>query len=207
MTIRAVLWDMGGVILRTEDSSGRRRWEQRLGLAPGELAKIVFDGEGSRKAVVGRGTEDDIWTWVLGRLGLPESERHALAADFFSGDRMDQRLVGFIRSLRPRVKTGMITNAWPNVRNYLENEWHVADAFDRIVISAEVGLIKPDPRIYRMALEGLGVLPGEAVFVDDMPENITGAEAVGMHGIRFLTPDQAISEVRDLLGSPPPPTA
>jgi putative hydrolase of the HAD superfamily len=199
MTIRAVLWDMGGVILRTEDSSGRRRWEQRLGLAPGELAKIVFDGEGSRKAVVGRGTEDDIWTWVLGRLGLPESERQMLAADFFSGDRVDRRLVGFIRSLRPGVKTGMITNAWPNVRQYLENEWHVADAFDRIVVSAEVGLIKPDPRIYRLALEALAVAPGEAVFVDDMPENIVGAEAVGMHGIRFVSPDRAMSDVRALL--------
>jgi len=201
MTIRAVLWDMGGVILRTEDPSGRRQWEQRLGLTPGELAEIVFDGEGSREAVVGRGTEDEMWTLVLARLGLPESERQALVADFFRGDRVDQRLVDFIRSLRPAVKTGMITNAWPNVRHYLKDEWHVADAFDHIVVSAEVGLIKPDPRIYQLALDGLGVAPGEAVFVDDMPENIAGAEALGMHGVRFLTPDQAIGDVRALLGS------
>jgi len=109
--------------------------------------------------------------------------------------------VDFIRSLRPAVKTGMITNAWPNVRHYLKDEWHVADAFDHIVVSAEVGLIKPDPRIYQLALDGLGVAPGEAVFVDDMPENIAGAEALGMHGVRFLTPDQAIGDVRALLGS------
>ncbi len=204
MTIRAVLWDMGGVIIRTEDLSGRRKWEERLGLAPGELARIVFDGEGSRKAVVGLGNEDEMWNWVMGRLALPEAERQALVADFFSGDRVDHRLVDFIRSLRPGVKTGMITNAWPNVRHFLEDEWHVADAFDHIVVSAEAGIIKPNPRIYHLALGGLGVAASEAVFVDDMPENVDGAKAVGMRGIQFLAPEQAIRDVRALLSSSAP---
>src|SRR3989304_291753 len=102
MTIRAVLWDMGGVILRTEDPSGRRQWEQRLGLTPGELAEIVFDGEGSREAVVGRGTEDEMWTLVLARLGLPASERQALVADFFRGARVGQRPRASARRPRPR---------------------------------------------------------------------------------------------------------
>jgi putative hydrolase of the HAD superfamily len=199
MTIRAVFWDMGGVILRTEDHSGRERWEKRLGLTPGELARIVFDGEGSRKAVLGQGTEDELWGWVLARLGLPESERGSLIADFFGGDRIDQRLADFVRGLRPALKTGMITNAWPNVRRFLENEGHVADAFDLIVVSAEEGLIKPDPRIYRLALDRLGVAAGDAVFVDDMEENVAAARAVGMHGIRFVGADQAIAEVRELL--------
>jgi putative hydrolase of the HAD superfamily len=78
----------------------------------------------------------------------------------------------------------------------------VAEAFDHIVVSAEVGLIKPDPRIYRLALDGLGVSSEEAVFVDDMAENITGAEAVGMRGVRFLNPDQAMADVWQLLRSP-----
>jgi putative hydrolase of the HAD superfamily len=190
---------MGGVILRTEDQSGRKRWEERLGLPPGELSRLVFDGEASRKAVVGRASEDDIWSWVLARLGLPESERQALIDGFFGGDKVDDRLVAFIRGLRPAFKTGMITNAWPNVRHHLENEWHVGDAFDLIVISAEEGIVKPDPRIYRLALERLGVAPGESVFVDDMEENIAGAQAVGMQGIRFEGPEQAIYAVREVL--------
>lgn len=201
MKIKSVVWDMGGVILRTEDSSGRERWEKRLGLGPGSLANIVFDGHGSRLAVVGEATDEEVWSWVLERLGLPETERQALIADFFGGDRVDRRLVGFIRGLRPEVATGMITNAWPNVRRFFEHEWKIADAFDSLVISAEVGLMKPDARIYRLALADLGVEPGEAVFVDDMPENIEGAQAVGMHGIRFVTPEQAMGEVRELLGS------
>jgi putative hydrolase of the HAD superfamily len=200
MTIRAVLWDMGGVILRTEDESGRKRWEDRLGLPPGELSRIVFDGEASRKAVLGRASEDEIWGWALARLGLPESEREAFIEGFFGGDRVDERLVAFIRSLRPALKTGMITNAWPNVRRFLENDCHVADAFDQIVVSAEEGIVKPDPRIYHLALERLGVAPGEAAFVDDMQENVAGAQAVGMVGIRFEGPDQAITAVRELIG-------
>jgi putative hydrolase of the HAD superfamily len=200
MTIRAVFWDMGGVILRTEDESGRRRWEERLGLPPGELSRFVFDSEVSREAVAGRASEDEIWAWVLARLGLPESERRALIEGFFGGDRVDERLVAFIRSLRPAFKTGMITNAWPNVRRFLEDECHLADVFDHIVVSAEEGMVKPDPRIYRIALERLGVAPGEAVFIDDMEENIAGAQAVGMHGIRFEGSEQAITAVQELIG-------
>jgi putative hydrolase of the HAD superfamily len=200
MTIRAVFWDMGGVILRTEDESGRRRWEERLGLPSGELSRLVFDSEVSRKAVAGRASEDEIWAWVLARMGLPESERRALIEGFFGGDRVDERLVAFIRSLRPAFKTGMITNAWPNVRRFLEDECHLGDAFDHIVVSAEEGMVKPDPRIYRLALERLGVAPGEAVFIDDLEENIAGAQAVGMHGIRFEGPEQAITAVQELIG-------
>ena len=72
--IRAVLWDLGGVILRTFDSSGRRSWEQRLGLPPNGLARLVFDGEAGRLATLGKASTDEVWTWVLGQLGLPQEE-------------------------------------------------------------------------------------------------------------------------------------
>ncbi|MCJ7707099.1 MAG: HAD family phosphatase [Anaerolineales bacterium] len=200
MSIRAIIWDLGGVLLRTEDGSARLRWEERLGLQPGSLERLLFDNEVAQQASVGLATADQVWTWLLRRLDLPESDRQALVDGLFGGDRVDPVLMAYIRGLRPAHKVGMITNAWSEIRVALENEWHIADAFDPLVISAEVGLVKPDPRIYRLALERLGVPPEEAVFIDDFEVNVAGARAVGMMAIRFCSVYQALEDLEALLG-------
>ncbi len=197
--IRAVIWDLGGVLVRTEDWTPRARWEQRLGLEPGALSRLVFEGEASRMASIGRANTADVWRWVCRRLEIPEQEWSTLERDFWSGDRVDMEIIAFIRGLRPRIASGLLSNAWPSLRQALEEHWRIADAFDHIVISAEAGLVKPDPLIYHLALQGLGVLPQEAVFIDDFIENVEGARAVGMHAIHFRSPQQALGEVRSLL--------
>lgn len=198
--IRAVFWDLGGVIVRTHDWSGRTHWEKQIGLQPHELERIIFSGEMGKRAAIGQANSDDVWKWVLNHLGLPESDRHSLQRDFFDGDKVDEELVSFIRSLRPTYLTGMISNAWPEGRHWLENEWRIADAFDHIVISAEVGMAKPDPRIFHLALDGLEVTPRESVFIDDFEENIKAARKVGLHAILFRDPEETVSELRQLLG-------
>jgi putative hydrolase of the HAD superfamily len=109
--------------------------------------------------------------------------------------------VDFLRSLRPRYKTALLSNAWGNLREVLDREWHVLDAFDQVIISAEVGLMKPDERIFSLALERLGVTPGEAVFVDDFAHNVEAARLVGLHAIHFRNAEQARAEVEQLLDS------
>jgi epoxide hydrolase-like predicted phosphatase len=196
---RAVFWDIGGVIVRTHDWSGRSRWEKQIGLQPHELERIVFSGAMGKQASVGQASADDVWTWVLDHLGLPESDRHSLKHDFFDGDKVDEELVAFIRSLRPSYLTGVISNAWPETRRWLENEWLIADAFDQIVISAEVGVAKPDPRIFHLALDGLEVTPKESVFIDDFDANVKAAREIGIYSIFFRDPEQTIEELRKLL--------
>jgi epoxide hydrolase-like predicted phosphatase len=198
----AVVWDLGGVIVRTLDWGGRSRWEKRAGLSPHELEQIVFRGEMGVRAALGQANSDDVWTWVLQRLGFPKSERTAIERDFFSGDQVDNDLISFIRSLRPEYKTGIISNAWPELRHWLEVDWRIADAFDHIVISAEVGVLKPDPLIYHLALNGLGVAPNETIFIDDLIENVVGALDIGMQAIHFRTTEQVTSELQALLDLP-----
>jgi putative hydrolase of the HAD superfamily len=82
--------------------------------------------------------------------------------------------------------------------------WKFADAFDEMVISAEVGLVKPDPRIYQLAVDRLGVAPADAVFIDDFSRNVEGAQAVGLHAIHFRNPQQARRELEDLLNGSRP---
>lgn len=199
MTVRAVYWDLGGVLLRTHDRSGREHWRQRLGLAPGALERRVFEGETAVRATLGQADESQIWSDLARGFGLSDGERDRLAADFFAGDKVDHDLIAYIRSLRPRLKTGMISNAWPEIRRFLEQEWRIADAFDTLVLSAEVGLAKPDPAIYRLALDRLQVEPPQAVFVDDFEVNVVGARTLGMQAILFRTPEQARADLEQLL--------
>ncbi|MGB9592606.1 MAG: HAD family hydrolase, partial [Anaerolineae bacterium] len=163
MSIKAVIFDMGGVLLRSENEDGRRKWEQRLGLAEGELAEIVFNSPVSQKATVGLATDEDVWAHVAGRFGLDGETLRQLRRDFWSGDRADAELAQFLRSLRPRYRTAILSNAWPGARRALTERWNLADAVDEMIISAEEGVAKPDPAIYHIALRRLGVRPDEAV--------------------------------------------
>jgi putative hydrolase of the HAD superfamily len=197
--VRAVLWDFGGVLVRTEDPAHRRGWEQRLGLFPGDLPRLVFDGEASQRAMVGQGSSDDVWRWVGLQLALRPRQLAVLRKDFFRGDRIDQSLVGRIRSLRPGRRTALISNAWPDLRPFLTSRYPLADAFDTIVISGEEGVAKPAPEIFHRTLGRLGVPPSEAVLVDDMETNVAAARELGLRGIQFRSADQAWGELEQLL--------
>jgi HAD superfamily hydrolase (TIGR01509 family) len=197
--VTMVFWDLGGVILRTQNPERRRAWEVRLGLAEGDLARIVFDGPTSVEAMLGRASAEDVWASVGSRLGLTPVDRDRLRADFFAGDRIDEELMSFVRGLRPRARVGLISNAWPEVRRLLETTWGIADAFDPLVLSAEVGLVKPNGQIFHLALERAEVQPSHAVFVDDFLENVDAALTLGMGGVLFRTSSQAQEDVEGLL--------
>jgi epoxide hydrolase-like predicted phosphatase len=198
MTIRAVFFDLGGVIIRTEYQAPRELLAERLNMTYEDLNRIVFESDTSRKASIGAITTDGHWAAVTRRLGRPASETSTLRADFFAGDVIDRGLLDFIRKLRPRYKTGVISNAWPDLRSYMvENKFD--DAFDAIVISAEVGVMKPEPKIYKLALEQVKAGPAESVFVDDMPVNVEAARDLGMQGILFRGPEQTLDKLKEIL--------
>ena len=117
---------------------------------------------------------------------------------YFAGDRLDWVLIDFIRSLRTKVQVGLISNAWSGLRPWIISQ-KFDDAFDHMTISAEVGLGKPDERIYLYALDQFNIRPEEAIFVDDVPANIEAANALGMHGILFKTAEQATADIKTLL--------
>jgi len=198
VTIRAVYFDLGGVLVRTSDRAPRAKLAERLGMSYEQLATAVFENESSLRASLGAISPQEHWDYVIQRLGLHPSEADGVRREFFAGDSLDLDLINFLRSLRPKYRTGLLSNAWSDLRAYLVRE-KVADAFDAMIISAEVGLMKPDARIYQLALEKLNVAPAEAVFVDDSAVNVDGARAVGMYTIQFIQPDQTLEELKRLL--------
>jgi putative hydrolase of the HAD superfamily len=183
--IQAVIFDLGGVLVRTPDRSSRLSWEHRLGLEERGSEEIVFSGEMGTKAQRGEISNDELWQWVGQHLQLDEGELSDFQRAFWAGDRLDKELVALIRQLRPRYQTAILSNATNGLRSALESVYPIADAFDLIVCSAEEGLMKPDRRIFEVTLGRLGRQPEEAVFIDDSTANIAGAREVGLHTIHF----------------------
>jgi epoxide hydrolase-like predicted phosphatase len=94
--------------------------------------------------------------------------------------------IDLIRRLRPAYKTGVLSNADSTLRYRLRETRGIFDLFDDVVCSADVGMAKPDPRIYELSASRLGLDPDECVFVDDLESNVEAARAAGMHGVHFL---------------------
>lgn len=198
MSIRAVFFDFGGVIQRTEFQAPRQHLAQRFGMEYDDIDNIVFNSPTAKQATIGAVSVEEHWRAVARRLKVKNSEIKAIEDEFFGGDVVDWEIVEFLRSLRPRFKTGLISNAWSDMREYLVR-MNIADAFDHLVISAEVGMAKPEMQIYRLALEQAGVKANEAVFVDDVSANIEACEQVGMQGILFKDPQAAMSQLKQTL--------
>jgi len=125
------------------------------------------------------------------RLGLENPD--GLIDSMFAGMRPLEPMVAAVRAIRVGgMLTGLLSNSWSTA--HYDREL-LAELFDDVVISAEVGLHKPQPEIYRLAAERLEVEPSRCLFVDDLRENCEGAEAVGMRAIRFRDPGQTIAEL------------
>jgi putative hydrolase of the HAD superfamily len=190
---------MGGVLVRTEDYTHRDNLAKCLNLSRSSLEDLVFGGESGRRAQRGEISFEQHWENVRQALNLSPAALVDFQEGFWGGDHLDKPLVDYIRSLRPRYKTALLSNAFSDLRRMVTYVWEFSDAFDEMVISAEVGVMKPDARIYQIALEGLGVPAPEAVFVDDFMHNVEGARAVGMQAVHFRNVGQARSELEQIL--------
>jgi epoxide hydrolase-like predicted phosphatase len=198
MKIKTIFFDFGGVIQRTEYQAPRQLLAQRFNLEYDDIDNIVFNSPTAKQATVGEVPVEKHWEAVAKRLKVSKEDVAAVEREFFAGDVIDHEIVEYLRSLRPRYKTGLISNAWSDMREYLVRQ-KLDDAFDTLTISAEVGVAKPDAKIYLLALEQAQVKAEAAVFVDDMPANIEACEALGMKGILFRDPLKAMNELKKLL--------
>ncbi len=202
MAIRAVVFDIGGVLEITPDLGVTRRWETRLALPAGGL------NERMRDAWVGGGvgtiTEDDVHQAVRERLGLDEPQLAAFMADLWREylGTPNTALIEYARGLRPRYRTGIVSNSFVGAREREQAAYGFEDLVDEIVYSHEAGMNKPDPRIYALACARLDVLPQQAVFLDDVEPCVAGARAAGLHAIRYRDNAQAIAEIEKLLTVP-----
>ena len=111
-------------------------------------------------------------------------------------------LMEYIQSdLKPHYKIGMLSNIGRDWIDNFFNKHQLHDVFDAVVLSGEVGIIKPHPRVFEIIAERLNVEPYECVMIDDIEANCAGADAVGMKAIQYLSTRQTIAELKALLAS------
>lgn len=199
-SIKAVIFDMGGVLVRCMRPDVRVELGKPYGLTRERLEAVVFGSAVAALASVGRASDAELWEHIRGTVGVAPEELAAFRETFWSADNVDDELVKVIKALRKTYKTGLLSNAWLDARDALTTKYpHLMDSFDVSIFSAEVGLVKPDPAMYNLILEKLGVAAQEAVFVDDFIENIVGAEQLGLHAIRFVSAEQAMADLRKVV--------
>jgi len=196
---RGLLVDFGGVLTssvwdsfadfcrdkRLEEGSIRRLFRED----PAALADL-------RKLETGQMEEHEFERRFAARLGLEDAAD--LIDSMFRGMKPSEPMVAAVRGARDSgVRTGLVSNSW-STTHY--DRTLLAELFDAVVISAEVGLHKPEPEIYLLASKRLGVEPQQCVFIDDLRENCTGAEAVGMTAILHRDVSASVARLEELLG-------
>jgi len=198
MSIKALIWDLEGVLLISEERKIEATVAKNLGVTE-EAIGNYFHSEFNDRVDLGEHTQEEFWIRLLDHLGLPH-ERLDHINDFFYRDfYIDQDLLGKIIDFRKKYKTAILSNYSDVLREMLETRWRVDGAFDEIIISWEEKIIKPDPRIFELTLQRLGVEKEEAVLIDDRIVNIHGAQKFGLHTVYFQTKDQALFDLEILL--------
>jgi putative hydrolase of the HAD superfamily len=134
-------------------------------------------------------------------IGLPPERASGLTARLFAACPPDEEMIGAVAAARRAgVRTGLISNSWGDALVYDRDRFR--EIFDGWVISHEVGLRKPDPEIYLLGAERIGLAPADCVFVDDLGGNLKAAKSVGMATVRHRTAAETIPQLETLLGVP-----
>ena len=219
MDIKAVIFDVGGVI-QESPLDFLREYELRNDLPEGFIAGLVGnyaarpDGAWQRLER-GELLLDEfcrIFDSEIANLGYSVSTAEMMLemADYVV---LRPRMMEAVRRIRAHgLKAAALTNNWLMEEKDEERE-ALRGCFDAFIESCRTGLRKPDPRIYELTCEALGVLPGEAAFLDDIGANLKTAARLGMLAIRVTDPDAALRELGEALGidlvdhapSAPPP--
>lgn len=202
MAVRAVVFDIGGVLEITPDLGVDQLWESRFGLRRGELLERMRDIW--RGGSIGTITLEQVHEALRERLGLDAATLAAYMADLWREylGTANTELIEYARGLRPRYRTGILSNSFLGAREREQAAYGFEDLVDEIVYSHEVGMSKPDPQIYALVCERLTVLPHEMIFLDDSGPCVSGAREAGIHAIHYRNNAQALAEIKALLGDP-----
>jgi HAD superfamily hydrolase (TIGR01509 family) len=197
--IEAALFDIGGVLEITPATGWQQLWADELA-----LSRTAFERQLGllwQPGSTGEVSLADIEDQTAEQFGLDEGQLQRLTADIWAEylGTLNDDLARYFAALRPRLHTGIISNSLVGAREREQAAYGMGDMCDVIVYSHEVGLVKPDPRIYELACAELGVAAENTIFVDDTEACVAGARAVGMRAIQFLDTAQIIAALDALL--------
>jgi len=206
MAIRAVVFDIGGVLERVDDPEVALapKWRDRLGLTAHEFMARLTSVDPDRLSRIGQMSEAEYRDRSATALGLSDRQADEFMADtwaWYCGE-LDAEMCAFAASLRPGLRTAIVSNSWDGARREEQARYGFAPDFDPIIYSHEVGLAKPDPAIFELTCSMVGADPGELIFVDNVAANVDAAAGVGIHAILHISTPVTIAAVASMIESP-----
>ena len=200
MVLKAAIWDLEGVLLKTIRGTFNSMLAERLGVTEDQV-KLILHSPQNALWDLGEITDDEFYDFMLQTLSLPPEKKAAIESFVIDDFRVDPVLLDYIRALRTQITTLLLTNFPPHVHDHFRKAWFINGAFDHIIASCDVKLLKPDPRMYELALERAGCRAEEAVFIDDRQVNVEGARAISMQAVLYKTREQTMRDVDALLSA------
>src|SRR5258706_7265722 len=204
MTIRAVVFDIGGVLEITPRTGWVEKWEACLHLNPGELDERLMDvwKDGSS----GKISEEEVEQSVGEIIGMDQGQVEALMADLWEGylGELNIELAAYFASLRPRYQTALLSNSFAGARSREQERYNFDEICDLLIYSHEEGIAKPERRIFELICERLGVQLAEIVFLDDVEANIAAARVCGLQAILFRETRETITDIQACLQASSP---
>ena len=207
--MRGLLVDYGGV-LTTSVWDSFRAFCDAEGLDRDEVRRLFREDPEAlallRRLETDELDEEEFSAGFGPLLGIPAERHEGLIDRLFGGMEPEEPMIEALRRARAAgLRTGLISNSWGRGRY---DRSMFGELFDGVVISGEVGLHKPQPQIFELGAERVGLLPSQCVFVDDLRENCAGAEAVGMIAVLHRQTDETLARLEELLEvslrQPPP---
>jgi epoxide hydrolase-like predicted phosphatase len=201
--VKGLLVDFGGV-LTTNVFQSFKQFAEAEGLPPDTIKRAFKEDREAlallRRLEKGELTAQEFEPPFAERIGVRGDRVDGLVERLFAGVGPEDRMLGAVKKARESgFRTGLISNSWGGSGIHYEGT-PLEDLFDAVVISGDVGMHKPEPEIFHLGAERIGVAPADCVFVDDLRENCAGAEAVGMTAILHRGADSTLPELARLLG-------
>lgn len=187
--IKTIIFDIGGVIVRTNFEAIYSNFAKRVGLPP----KFVIDYHTTKVEglLLGKITPDQFWKDMRDAGAKSDLDLQVIwVEEGIKNREINDELLGITKKLRRNYSVGVLTNLTP-VRLLLDEKMNLYSHFDYAILSCKEHLKKPDPAFYQLSLRAASAKPEEAVFVDDKEKCTVGAEQVGMKSILYAYPDNA----------------
>ena len=195
--IEAVIFDLGNVLLFFDWEIAANRLCARTGRSRQELDRFIMTTPFVDQLSRGEMSSQQFFEIVVRDTGFDGdfAEFARIWSDIFTPN---EPMIALARRLKGRVTRLILSNTAAMHMDYVFSRFPIARELDGLVLSYEVGMLKPDPRIYELALQRFELQAERAVFIDDIPTNVDGARAVGLHGIHYQNPDQLRLELTKL---------
>ncbi len=199
MTIRAVVFDIGGVLEITPSTGWVEKWETRLNLKSGELDERLMDVW--KAGTLGTISVEEVEKSIGKIMGLDQEQVEALMVDLWEEylGSLNVELATYFASLRSRYQTALLSNSFVGARDKEQERYQFAEMCDLIIYSHEEGIAKPEKRIFELICERLDVQPEGMVFLDDVEANVAAARELGIHAILFRETGEAIAAIEAYL--------